>query len=639
MANTTIGLVVHRWAIRGRISVAAALLAAGCAVDSESPARDDGPEGAAAAEEPDVSDESDREGPRELFRCDESLKTAFQPDADTTVTLVRAFRQGEPLALPDTPTMPPPPIAIHDLCLVKLNVGPGNPGPEGAPSTSAGIGIEVWLPTADDWNARVHVLGGGGWSGGKAISSSTLIGAMGAARVADTEGAVSAQTDTGHTNNNGSFAIHPDGSINTALWRDFSERAIHQMAVVAKALASGFYGAPPAYSYWDGCSTGGRQGLKEAQGQPADFDGILAVAPVVNWTKFITAELYPQIVIQRDLGGVPLTTEQVHLVSAAAVSACDASVTGQHDGFVSDHTACRYDPTCDPAVLCATDGGDNCDTAACLTRAQAKAVNKFWYGQTMDGSVPRPHEDNGFGARPAANQLWFGITRGSFLGGDLATGGEFGLGSSIAGVPAPFTIATDQVALNLQDYSIATPSFMNGTAVGADGWKSLSYADLARAWNEGVALQEEFADINTDRTDLTEFRDGGGKLLMAHGLADQLVPPQGSRHYYERVREAIGSLEGTQEFFRFFEVAGMGHCGGNGSARGLEGVSPAPNPPLPAPGQLYQTLTRWVENGEVPERIDVSTPDSARSRPLCLYPKKVVYLGGDVDDAASYACE
>ena len=407
-------LPAHRRTIGCCISLVPALLATACGSDSESRI--------------------------EPFLCDDSLRTAFAPDADTTVTLVKPFRKGESLALADTPPMPTPPVAEEDICMVKVNVGPGNPGPDGAPSTSPGIGIEVWLPTAENWNGRVHVLGGGGWAGGTAISSVTVIGAAGAARVAGTEGAVSAQTDTGHTINNGSFAVDPDGNINTALWRDFSERAIHQMAVAAKALADGFYGTPATRSYWDGCSTGGRQGLKEAQVQPADFDGILSFAPAINWTKFIVAELYPQIVIQRDLGGVPLTTEQVRLVSAAAVSACDASVTGEHDGHVTDHSACRYDPASDPAVLCATDGGKNSDTASCLTGAQATAVNKIWYGQTMDGTVPPPDADNGFGALPAANQLWFGITRGSFIGGDLTTGGDFGLASSVAGEPAPFPI-------------------------------------------------------------------------------------------------------------------------------------------------------------------------------------------------------
>jgi hypothetical protein len=580
---------------------------------------------------------SDSEPLAEAWRCDETLKTAFKPNADTTVTFVKAFSKGETLALADTPAMPPPAVAENDVCMVKLNVGPGNPGPAGAPSTSAGIGIEVWLPTSANWNGRVHVLGGGGWSGGTAISSLTAVGAPEAAGVAAAEGAVSAQTDTGHTVTNGSFAIKPDGSINTALWRDFSERAIHEMAVVAKALATGFYQEAPEYSYWEGCSTGGRQGLKEAQVHPEDFDGIVSLAPAINWTKFITAELYPQIVIQRDLGGVPLTTEQVQLVSSAVVSACDGSVTGEHDGYISDHAACRYDAVGDLTILCAADGGSN-TTTNCLSRAQATAVNKIWYGQTRDGSVASPASDNGFAARAASSQLWFGVTRGSAIGADLMTGGSFGLASSRGGVPSPFPIATDQVALNLQNPAIATPMFANGDNVGADGWKSLTYADLARAWEQGVALQSEFANINTDNPDLSGFRARGGKLLMAHGMADQLIPPQGTLNYYTEVTSRMGGLAETQEFFRYFEIPGMAHCRGNGSAPGVEGVSPAPDPPMPAPRQLYQELTEWVENDQAPETIVVSSAGDTSSRPLCLYPTKLTRTGDDLKSAASYAC-
>lgn len=187
----------------------------------------------------------------------------------------------------------------------------------------------------------------------------------------------------------GAFAMNPDGTVNTALWTDFASRGIHEMAVKAKALAAGFYGDAPKYSYWDGCSTGGRQGHMQAQVNPNDFDGILAGNSAINWSTFITAELYPQVVMQRDLGGTPLTPEQATLVSSAAVSACDSQLTGKHEGFISDPAACRYDPVQDKAVLCTASGGSNA-TAACLSTVQAQAVNKIWYGQTRDGSVPRP---------------------------------------------------------------------------------------------------------------------------------------------------------------------------------------------------------------------------------------------------------
>ena len=169
--------------------------------------------------------------------CDESMKTAFAPDPQTKVLLVKSFKAGEPLTLPGgsaTSTL----TATSDVCVVKLLVGPGNPGPADAPSTSAGIGIEVWLPNEAKWNRRIHVKGGGGWAGGVHTSLTALAGTGGGttgspASTAMVEGAVSASTDTGHANtaNGGSFAMNPDGTINTELWNDFSQRGIHEMAV------------------------------------------------------------------------------------------------------------------------------------------------------------------------------------------------------------------------------------------------------------------------------------------------------------------------------------------------------------------------------------------------------------------------
>ncbi len=563
--------------------------------------------------------------PAQKLACDDSMKTRFAPDASTTVLMVKAFNKGDALLLTGAAS-PSTPVAQNDLCFVKLNVGPGNPGVAGAPSTSPGIGIEIWLPTAANWNKRIHVKGGGGWAGG---THGTLTGitpisgsAGSASETAGVEGAVSATTDTGHAISNGSFAMNPDGTVNTVLWKDFSERGIHEMAVKTKALAKAYYGEDAKYAYWNGFSTGGRQGLKEAQANPADFDGILAGAPANNWSRFITTELYPQIVVQRDLGGVAITAAQHTAVSNAAINACDV-IGGVHLGYVPDPAACRYDPTTDASVICTADGGTNA-TAGCVTPAQALAFNKFWYGQTADGSVPNPAADNGFAAATAPAQKWYGLARGASLMG-------------LAGV-APFPISSDMVALELQDPTIATPSFLNATGNGADGWKSLTYAQLANAWDRGVALQSAFANINTDSADLSAFRDRKGKLISYHGLADTLIPPQGTINYYSRVAAQMGGVAATQGFYRLYLVPGMGHGFSNGTSNANA------NPPLPTNAQLYELLTAWVEKGiEPPVRVEVATVGSAsfpavKSRPLCLYPLKANHTSGDPNLAASYSC-
>src|SRR5215510_387454 len=285
--------------------------------------------------------------------CDDTMKTAFKPDANTSVVLVQAFKQGDPLAL--SGTMGTPPTAAADLCLVKMVVGPGFQDVSTTdPSTSPGIGIEVWLPTPSAWNNRIQNLGGGGWAGGNQANT-TLIGSNAAAATAAVGGYAVGTTDTGHsdTMHGGSFAMKHDGSIDTTLWTDFAERSLHELALKTKALVQGYYGKAAQRAYWNGCSTGGRQGYKIAQNHPDDYNGYLVGAPAFNWTRFITNELYPQIVTQQDRGG-PIATAKLDYMSAAAVSACDRvpAQNGQHLGFILDPRQCRYDPRRDPEVLC-----------------------------------------------------------------------------------------------------------------------------------------------------------------------------------------------------------------------------------------------------------------------------------------------
>ncbi len=591
--------------------------------------------GLAACGGSDDDDSASNESPSQLACEEAQIKEAFAGAADTEVLLVRAFKKGEALSLADSAAAAP--VAANGVCMVKINVGPGNPGPEDAPSTSPGIGIEIWLPDHENWNRRIHVKGGGGWVGGVHKSTSALAGVSdgssgAAATTATVEGAVSATTDTGHHVDNGSFALNHDGTINTALWRDFAERGIHEMAVKTKLLTKAYYGEEASYSYFNGFSTGGRQGHKAAQVHPDDFDGILAGAPAFNWSKFITAELYPQIVFQRDLGGQNLSQAQMDFVSNQAIQACDV-VDGQHLGYIPDPSQCRYDPAKDAEVLCAGEEnegvqGQNADAALCLSPVQAQAVNKIWYGQTVDGSVPDPALDNGWALSPTGKHKWYGLARGTTLMG-------------LAG-PEPFPIAADMVALEFNDPTIAMPisrgfPFTNATlGDGQNGWKNLSYADLAEAWELGVQMQPEFSHINTDDPDLSVFRDGGGKMIMYHGLADFVIMPQGSINYYNRAAEQMGGIDAIQSFYRFYLVPSMDHGFRNGSA------NRDANPPLPTNEQLYELLTRWVEEGEAPETVIATAPATddtpEKTRPLCLYPLKAKHVQGDANQADSYAC-
>ena len=166
---------------------------------------------------------------------------------------------------------------------------------------------------------------------------------------------------------------------------------------------------------------------------------------------------------------------------------------------------------------------------------------------------------------------------------------------------------------------------------------TLSYSGFADQLAQGAGLNTAFADIDTENPDLSAFKAAGGKMLSYHGLSDPLVPQgMSSKNYYEKVSDLFGGYSGTQQFYRLFLVPGMGHCSGVGSENGI--ASPAANPPLLQGTQAYDALTKWVEGGTAPSAITVKTIDATRSRLLCMYPRKLKYVGGDVNAATSFTC-
>src|SRR5262249_20398778 len=165
---------------------------------------------------------------------------------------------------------------------------------------------------------------------------------------------------------------------------------------------------------------------------------------------------------------------KVSFMGAAAVRDCDQVSPGQHLGFILDPRQCSYDPTRDATVLCNGEPGHGgivgtSTSPNCVRLPEAIAMNKIWYGQTGDGTSPEPAADNASGPTLSANQLWWGLTRGTIV---------LGLAGSNPTGATPFTIATDMVALEKQDPTLATPTFMNATGNGMNRWKQLSYGDL-----------------------------------------------------------------------------------------------------------------------------------------------------------------
>jgi feruloyl esterase len=242
--------------------------------------------------------------------------------------------------------------------------------------------------------------------------------------------------------------------------------------------------------------------------------------------------------------------------------------------------------------------------------------------------VPDPAANNGYNANLASDQLWYGLTRGA--------------SSGLAGA-SPFSVSSDMAALELQDPTIATPSFSNAVSNGLNGWRNLTYGQLANAFAQGVALQPFFGNINTDSADLSAAQASGAKIIQYHGSADVLIPTPNSVNYYTRVANLDGGFAKTQAYDRLFLIAGMGHCSGVGTQQGTVGVSPPATTnsvPLPAAGQLFTAMTNWVESGTAPATITLQSVDASASQLLCPYPQKPTYSGtGAITAAASYACK
>jgi feruloyl esterase len=357
------------------------------------------------------------------------------------------------------------------------------------PSSDSDIKIEVWIPIAG-WNGKLQGVGNGGWSG--AISYPGLAGGV-------IRGYATASTDTGHSGGSGSFVLgHPEKLI------DFGYRAVHEMTVTAKAVITAFNGTGPKLSYWNGCSSGGKQGLKEAQKYPADYDGIVAGAPANNWTHLEAQSLWVAHAVHQDPASF-IPQSKYALLHQAALSACDA-LDGVKDGVLEDPPRCRFDPK---LLECKGE-----ETPTCLTTAQVEAARKIYAPATN----PR-----------TGKEIYPGLEAGSEMGWGPLAG------------PRPLPIAVDEFKYEVfQDASW--------------DWRTLNFdADVARADKADHGI------INATDPDLSEFITRGGKLLLYHGWNDTLISPRNTVEYYKNVQYTLGSPEDS---VRLFMVPGMMHCGG-----------------------------------------------------------------------------
>jgi feruloyl esterase len=367
------------------------------------------------------------------------------------------------------------------------------------PSSDSDIKIEVWLPSAG-WNGKFQGVGNGGWTG--SINYGALSQAL-------RNGYATASTDTGHEGGSGQFALgHPEKLV------DFGWRAVHEMTVHAKSVVNAFYGRAAQRSYWVGCSSGGKQGLKEAQKFPADYDGIVAGAPANYWTHLVTQSLWvAQATLKDPASSIP--REKYAVIHDAALKRCDAD-DGVRDGVIENPARCRFDPK---ALLCSSGDGPSC-----LTAPQVAAAQKIY--------------------APAKNPR---TGREIFPG--LAIGSEKGW-AALAGGPRPLSIADDHyrfVVFKNPEWDFRMLNFD----------KDVELADR---------IDHDF-ELNANEPNLRAFAARGGKILMYHGWNDQLISPANSINYLKSVELALGGRARTAGTMRLFMVPGMTHCaGGDGTS-------------------------------------------------------------------------
>jgi feruloyl esterase len=359
------------------------------------------------------------------------------------------------------------------------------------PTPDSDIHVEVWLP-ASNWNGKLQAVGNGAFSG--AISYRAMATAL-------ARGYATTSTDTGHSGGSASFALgHPEKVI------DFGWRAVHEMTGAAKQLVAAYYDSAPRFSYWNGCSAGGRQAMKEAQRFPSDFDGIIAGAPGLDWTGRAAQAIKVAKPLQEN-ATARLSVDQLRLVHSAVLRACDA-LDGVTDGLLENPAQCSFDP-----VVLQCNGSDG---AACLTSSQVDTVRSIY------SSPPNPQT-----TRPIP-----GLARGSELGWT-----DLGWTAS-------------------------------ARATGLDQFRFLVFKDPAwtiQRFNfDSDIVRAEEADggtINALDPNLRPFIARGGKLLQYHGWSDPQISPGSSTQYFSRVVETVGT-DKLGDSYRLFMVPGMGHCGG-----------------------------------------------------------------------------
>ena len=442
------------------------------------------------------------------------------------------------------------------------------------------IKFQVVLPSTT-WNGKFYMAGGGGFDGRIPNLNTGL-----ALRYA------TAGCDSGHDGAKeplATFAYNPPDNSNPNAGQkklDFAFRSYRETALLAKKIVKAFYGRDARYSYWVGCSEGGREALLMAQRFPELFDGIVVGAPILDLTG---AHMWSLWNAQALLGSGSIQVSQLPLLAKAVYAKCDG-IDGLVDGLIDDPRACHFDPVTDLPT---------CDSPSpsCFTTGQIEALKKIYNGvKTSKGGRLFPGEP--FGAEVLAP--------------------ESGWEHWIIGNPSRQQLFGDSSMKFLCLEPQPGPAWT---------WKEYNFdTDPPRM----AAASLLFDMVNPD---LRPFKARGGKMIHYHGWGDTALTPLMSVNYYESVMKVMGEKE-TKEFYKLYMVPGMFHCGGGvGCFDGNRDVDVV---------KLVNAVAAWVEKGIAPEAIvgsRIVDNRVVRTRPLCPYPEVEKYSGkGDIDKAENFTC-
>ena len=451
------------------------------------------------------------------------------------------------------------------------------------PAADSHIGFEVWLPPASTWNGKFRGEGSGGSAG--AISPGPMRDAL-------MTGFATMSTDNGHLNDpkdplggsaQGWAYKHPQKMI------DWAWRALHLSTVAAKKAVTQFYGKPSSENYFIACSAGGHHALMEATRFPADYDGFVAGAAPWKWTSLMFGHTWNANPALHDISAV--TAQSAAILNRRMIAACD-ELDGVKDGMISDPRRCTVDPG---QFQCRTG-----ETGDCLTPVQVEAARHIYHGTTKsDGTFLMP-----------------GQVRGSEEGWPAQNGGATPGGSSMEFWK--LTVFQD-------------PNFRN---VDFDFDKDSARAMTTKVGNSTLAATYD------ETTNLDAFRKRGGKFIFFQGWADSVITPLMDVGYTDQVTARYGQVK-TDDFFRFFLLPGMGHCGGGvgfSHIGGATGTSVKDD----SDHDMVKALDRWVTKKEAPSLFigaKLSGRTVVATRPICRYPLEARYLRhGSTSEAANFAC-